>query len=154
MISPEQLRRYPFFGLLADDELREIAMISDEVAFEHGETILREGDPAEALYFLLDGAISLNFTGAAVSGELPGDIPVGSIHPGEPFSISALIEPHILTADVQADRESRAIRIDALALRELLEEDHHLAYLLKRKAAAAVMERLHATRTQLAATWD
>ena len=108
MISPEQLRRYPFFGLLADDELREIAMISDEVAFERGKTILREGDPAEALSFLPDGAISLNFTGAAVSGELPDVIPVGSIHPGEPFSISARIEPHILTADVQADRESRA----------------------------------------------
>ena len=154
MISTELLRQYPFFGLLDANQLREIAMISEEVSFEEGEKIFEKGSPAKALYFLLEGSISLYFTGEnSFSQELSKGIPVGEINPGEPFSISALIKPHILTSTAWSSRPSRAITIDAVALRNLFKKHPQLAYALTLKAAQAAIERLHATRVQLAAAW-
>jgi CRP-like cAMP-binding protein len=151
MISPEQLRKYPFFARLSEAQLGEIAMISDMVDFPEGSTILREGDEIEGLYFLIDGSIDLFYHGKENDQQSVQAIPVGSINPGEPFSISALVEPHISMATVKAFRDSRTIRIDAESLNELFEIDHSLAALMKRKVAEAIIERLHATRNQLAA---
>jgi hypothetical protein len=46
---------------------------------------------------------------------------------------------------------SRLLRIDAEALRALADEDVSLCLALQKMAAKATMERLHATRIQLAA---
>lgn len=150
MISPEQLRRYPFFGRLSETQLIEIAMISDHVSIEAGEIIAKEGDLAEALYFLEEGAVDLYYI-PETGSILQEGYPVGTINPGEPFSISAVIEPHILTSTVRASGPCRAIRIQAQALRRLMKNDRQLAYVITHHAAKAVIERLHATRTQLAA---
>ena len=39
MISPEQLRRYPYFADVNEDALKEVAMIADEVAAWAGITL-------------------------------------------------------------------------------------------------------------------
>jgi hypothetical protein len=43
MISPELLRRYPFFGLLTEAQLKAIAMIAQETNFTDGTQIFKEG---------------------------------------------------------------------------------------------------------------
>jgi CRP-like cAMP-binding protein len=154
MISPEILRKYPFFGLLDDRQLKEIAMLAEEIIYESGETIFHEGGPAAALYFLLDGCVDLFFTlGDKKSSSPLNGIPVGEINPGEPFSISALIEPHVLTATASTSVKSRVLRFDAQKLSSLFKQDRKLAYSLTYQAARAAMERLHASRIQLAAAW-
>jgi len=75
------------------------------------------------------------------------------IYPGEPFGISSLIEPHIFTSTAFASQPSRVITIEADRLRELFQKDKRLAYILTHSAAKAAIERLHATRIQLAAAW-
>jgi hypothetical protein len=49
MISPELLRRYPFFAKLDDSQLKAIAMITPELNDEKGMTFHREGDPGRAV---------------------------------------------------------------------------------------------------------
>jgi len=154
MTSPELLRRYPFFGLLSAKQLQSLAKIAQEVYFETGELIFEENEPADDLYFLEEGSIDLFYNifdnhGAPLNKE----IPVCSINPGEPFSISALIEPYILTASAYSSKPSRVIRFDALALRQLFEQDCQVELILMRRIVQAAMERLHATRLQLALSW-
>jgi CRP-like cAMP-binding protein len=154
MISPELLVRYPFFAGLDDAQLKALAMIANEETAEDGATLFEEGQRANYLYFLVDGCIVLYYMGSGTSLErYPEGIPVGEINPGEPFSISALIAPHRLTATARASRPSQIIRFDGEALLALLQKDQHLAYLLTRQAAAAMIERLQATRVLLAAAW-
>jgi CRP/FNR family cyclic AMP-dependent transcriptional regulator len=76
---------------------------------------------------------------------------VGTINPGELLGISAVIEPHIYTATAIAINESRMLKIDAVSLRELCAANPDLDYGMQRMVAKATMERLHATRVQLAA---
>lgn len=154
MISPELLRSYPFFGQLDESQLREIAMIAEDVPLKNGDVVFHEGDPADSLYFLLEGCIDLYFTLSGSGQNAPDKgIPVGEINPGEPFGISALIEPHLLTATALATGSGRMLKIDATALRLLIQKDRRLAYQLTHQAAKAAITRLHATRVQLAAAW-
>jgi hypothetical protein len=53
MISPEVLRRYPFFAGLSAKQLQEIAQISHMRTFEVGEQIFREGNTAAQMLFLI-----------------------------------------------------------------------------------------------------
>jgi CRP/FNR family cyclic AMP-dependent transcriptional regulator len=154
MISPELLYRYPFFGGLDNSQVKAIAMIAQQILLENGETIFHEGQPAEWLYFLEDGCVSLYYmgTGTTIEKQREG-IHVGDINPGEPFSISALIEPYILTATARATKPCRVIKIEAEALKTLFKQDQGLAYILTLKAAKAVVDRLNTTRVQLAAAW-
>lgn len=152
MVSPELLRRYPFFGFLDDAQLRAVAMIAEEVVVERGETLCREGDEANALYLLMDGGVELHYIVVDErSHAVLRDFLVGHVNPGELLGISALIEPYHLTTDVRTTVVSRLLRIDAAGLRALCELDAKLAYGMMRQAAAAAMERLEATRVELVA---
>jgi CRP-like cAMP-binding protein len=152
MISPELLRQYPFFGHLNDHQLKSIAMIADEITFEKNVKLFEEGEDASVLYFLLEGSVDLHYFGEGeMSQELKGGLPVGTINPGEPFAISAVIEPHIFTSTAIATRPSRAIKIEAIPLLDLFGQDRRMAFLLTRQAARAAIERLNSTRVQLAA---
>jgi CRP-like cAMP-binding protein len=152
MISPELLRRFPFFGNLENSQLVAISIIAEEETFNSGEEIFQERSPAESLYLLVEGSIDLYFTVVDnFHPELRQEFSIGEINPGEPFGISALIEPYVLTASARVSTSSKVIRIDAAALRATMDTDQSLAYALMQKIAKAAIDRLNDTRIQLAA---
>jgi CRP-like cAMP-binding protein len=152
MISPETLRFYPFFGGLTDTQLQAIAIIATQETFPAETTLFEMGLPADKLYFLEDGSIDLYYTtGENTLPAFPYGIPVGEVNPGEAFSISALIEPYVLSSTARVAKPSRVIHIDAKALRKLFKSDKRMAYLLTKQAAQAVRTRLDAVHILLAA---
>jgi CRP-like cAMP-binding protein len=152
MISPELLRRYPFFGTLGDEQLRNIAMIADEETHEKGKILLKEKAPADDLFLLIKGSVDLLFTvEEEYHPERHKEFPVGEINPGEIFGISALIEPHQYTSTVRTAGPAQVIHINGGALRELCAADPSLACHLFAQVAMLALERLNATRVQLAA---
>jgi CRP-like cAMP-binding protein len=154
MISPETLRRFPFFALLDSEQLKDLAMLAEEQKLEPDQTIFEQEQPAEKLYFVLEGCIDLYYTvQEAYRSDQRHEILVSEISPGEPFGISSLIEPHVLTATARACRCSRIIAFDRRELENLFTEDPALERILLQRVAKAAMERLGATRTQLAAAW-
>jgi CRP-like cAMP-binding protein len=153
MISPELLRRYPFFGKLNEEQLRAIAMISEDVRYAPGETVLVEGAPADWLFLLMEGSIDLTFKSEEAYHPTTSKVfQVGEINPEEVFGISAVIEPYIYNATSTASVSSRLIKVDAKALRALIELDRGLGYVLIKQLAKTTMQRLNATRVQLAAS--
>jgi CRP/FNR family cyclic AMP-dependent transcriptional regulator len=149
MISPELLRRYPYFGQLNDDQLKAIAMIAEEKIYPKGQLIVKENTPANRLMLLLEGDIDLVYSGGG-EGAINNAL-VGSIAPGEVFGVSALIEPYLYTASSRATVPIKVIEIDGIALRELMGKDTCLGYNLMRNTAIAVLERLRYTQVELAA---
>ena len=148
MISPEQLRRYPFFAGLTADHLRGIAMISEEVSFPAKTLIFREGEEARYLYVLVSGEVELLYSGGN-EGKI-ADAYVGSIVRGEIFGISTMVGPFHLTASAKSEGPVETIQIEAAGLRAMCEVDHALGYILMQHLAQALMQRLHETRIQLA----
>jgi CRP-like cAMP-binding protein len=153
MISPELLRRYPFFSQLTDRHLKAIAMISEEEEAKAGTIIFEEKQPAQSFYFLIGGSIDLIYT--VEEGFKPKtrkEFNVGEINPQEVFGISSLIEPYTINATGKAAKDCRYIIIEAKALLAMMEMDYQMGYIFMQHIAKAAMERLAATRVQLAAT--
>jgi CRP-like cAMP-binding protein len=148
MISLELLRRYPFFAGLDEAELKAIAMIAEEVRVPAKTILFEEGQPADALFLLLEGSVDLSFNSPLGLAE---QVHIGEVNPGEPFAISALITPHMLKHTARAGTTIHAIKIAASPLCAMCENDARVGYLMMRKVAEGAMERLHFTRIQLAA---
>ncbi len=152
MISPELLRRYPFFGTLGDPQLKAVAMIAEELSFEAGDMLFEIERPAETLYLLAEGSVELYYVVTdEYDPKLRKEYYVSDIGPGEVFGISALIEPFQYTSRVQAASACRVLQIKGAALRALCEVDCKLGYGLMRQIARTALERLHDTRIQLVA---
>ncbi len=152
MISPELLRRYPFFAFMNSEQLRDVAMISDEVSYRPGDLLFKSNEKADACFLLMTGAVDLRFV---ITDEHEPDLRkefvVGTINPGDFLGISSIIAPYEYTATAIAINDSKLLKIDAVRLRELCKNDDNLNCGLQGMVAKATMERLHATRVQLAA---
>ena len=61
MISPEVLRRYPYFGGISDESLKQVAMLADEVKVPAGTQMFNEGDPANYLYLIVRGEVNIQY---------------------------------------------------------------------------------------------
>ena len=152
MISPELLRRYPFFASLDESQLRAVAMLSEEVEVESGALVFESDKPAEALFVLVEGSLDLYYVVANPEDPvLKKEFFLNEFSAGEIFGISALIEPYTYTASACASAPSKVIRIEASGLRALSELDAKVQAGLMKAVAKAAMQRLHDTRVQLAA---
>ena len=152
MISPEILRRYPFFGHLDEEQLSQIAMIADESTFEKGDTIFKEGQKADSLYLLEEGSVDLFYQ--SQEEHDPRSVRkflVGEINPGEVFAISVFIDPYILTATAVAGQNGQLLKIKGPELRAMFDKDNHMAYHLMVQLMKVFADRLYFTRVQLAA---
>ena len=152
MISPEVLRRYPFFAFLDEAQLRAVAMLSEEIEVDDGALVIEYGQPAEALCLLVEGSLDLYYVVAdREAPELKKEFFLSEFSAGDVFGISALIEPYVYTASVRASAASRVVRMDGIGLRALCEVDARIAVGLMKSVAKAAMERLNDTRVQLVA---
>jgi CRP-like cAMP-binding protein len=152
MISPELLRRYKLFGSLSEEQVHSLASIAEEADWEAGETIFEIDSKADSLYLLMEGSVDLFYhVEDELNPDLKKDFGVGEINPGEPFAVSALFEPYVLTASAVASRPSKGIRMDAQRLIQLCSFDLELGMILQRELIKAIFERLTYVRTQLAA---
>ena len=152
MISPELLRRFPFFGFLDETQLKAVAMLADEIEVEQGTNIFESEQPAAALYVMVEGSIDLNYK--VIDRDDPHIVKeffISELNPGDIFGLSAVMEPFIHTMTAKVLAPSRVLRIEAMGLRALSELDAKLQAGLMKATAKAAMERLHDTRVQLAA---
>jgi CRP-like cAMP-binding protein len=146
MVSPELLRRFPFFAGLTDEELKSIAMISEETKYEANSFIFRERGKAEKLYVLLEGTVDIKVN---TDEEGLQQETVSTLTHGEVFCWSAVVEPHILTASAFAATPATVIAIDGAGMRALFELDCHLGYRILQKSAEIISSRLRDTRIQM-----
>lgn len=158
MISPEELRRYPYFTSSCDECVIEVAKICVEKAFKAGDTLFEEsagliatskiyekGNEATHLLLLTKGDVNIALT--LGSGE---KVIVGTLVAGDLMGVSALIPPYQLTAAGIAKTDGEYIQIEATPLRRICEENPDLGYRLMQGVAKGLMDRLQSTRVELA----
>jgi CRP-like cAMP-binding protein len=151
MVSPETLLRYPFFNFLSTEHCKALAEVATFASFEAGEVILQEGQAAEALYVLLTGSVDLYFTvEVEYHPEQYKELFFSVVRPGELFGISTCVEPRVLTSSARAAHDCRTIRIPMAALDALCKTDQQLAGALIQQVMMTAIDRLNATRFQLA----
>jgi len=146
MISPETLRRFPFFAPIGEESLKKVAMIAQEKRAAAGETMFYEHDPAEHLYVIVQGTVDISYT--LGSGERRV---VDTLVDGDLLVWSALVEPYRTTGIGTATKETQLIAINAADLRRLCENDPELGRQLMSQVVKLLAHRLVGARVQLAA---
>jgi CRP-like cAMP-binding protein len=159
MVSPELLRRNPFFAGLSHEQIQLTAQLADEVEVEAGHVFFREDNALDKMYMLLDGAVAAflevpdRSQQQPVSGQLTGDVRtreavVTTYGAGEVFGWSALFQPPTATSGAKATSRCSVVAFDALQLLGLFEQDCQLGYLVTRKAAGLMRQRLRDLRIE------
>ncbi|HIC89596.1 MAG TPA: Crp/Fnr family transcriptional regulator [Anaerolineae bacterium] len=144
MVSPELLRRYPFFAGLDMDQITILARSADEVTVETGHYFFHEGEELSSFYIILEGAVAIVF-------ELPQhdrEIVISTLGPGDVFAWSGLVPPHSSTASGKALTWCRVLSFDCREIRKSFEEDWHFGYLMMEKAAQVIRGRLRDLRIE------
>ena len=159
MISPEVIRRYPFFAGLEHEHIVMLANVAEEMKIEAGEYLFHEGDQLDHFYMVLEGAAAIvveipasnvdhklaeQFTGEMKTRE----VVISAIGPGEVFGWSALVPPHDATTSGKATTPCRVIAFDTQELLRIFVEQCDFGYLMIQKMAQVVRERLRDLRTE------
>ncbi len=67
------LRSVPIFRGLTKETLFDVARKTDEVAYPSGATVVREGDPGDALFIIVEGSVEVRTGGRVVAQMTAGD---------------------------------------------------------------------------------
>lgn len=159
MISPELLRRYPFFSGLTRDRIVALAMVANEETLESGHYFFYERDKLRKLFLVIDGKVDIvisipdrsqvqNTAEQILGNFITEDITVSTIGSGQIFAWSALIPPYISTAGAKAATPCRVVAFDSEELFRIFQEDCRFGYLMIQKVANVIRQRLHDMRIQ------
>src|SRR5437660_8145704 len=103
----ETLRRSSVFRFLSDEHFGAIEPLLQEEHYDFGDTIVKQGDPADAFYILTHGRAR------AIKVKPDGEeIPLGVLKPGDSFGEAALAEGGKRMATVRCSTAVDVLRID------------------------------------------
>ena len=103
--NAQLLRTIALFAGIDRDALNELAAHAEGVQLLGGETLMREGDPSDALFVVVSGRLQ-----AFVASEEDGEVAVGEIGRGEVIGEMGILGDEPRSATVRAVRDSNLLR--------------------------------------------
>jgi CRP-like cAMP-binding protein len=100
MSRVEELQKYALFGGLRQEQIEFALKFMEESWIEEGSSILKEGEPNDRIYFILEGCVAVTKCGKLLSefsqGDSFGEMEVIDIMPTA-ATIHALTRTNVLT---------------------------------------------------------
>ena len=137
------LEQHEFLAGLSAEQTRFLVGCAKNARFAAGAFLLREGQGADVFYLLRLGRVALEID---VPGR--GVVQMESVGPGDVLGLSWLVPPYRAQLDARAVEPVVALAFDGTCLREKLEADHDLGYMLARRMFAQAYRRLERARLQ------
>jgi CRP-like cAMP-binding protein len=140
MVSPELIRRYPYFSGLSIDRINVLAKIAEEIECEPETYFHHEGDEIDKFYIIMDGDISL----VTSLPQQDKEVVINTLDSGDVFGWTSLVPPYTAGAGAKATSKCKLIELDSARLRALFEKDYQFGYQIMTKIAQVARERLDA----------
>ena len=137
------LQAMPIFGALRDDALECLLEDAPWVQRTAGEHYFREGDSAQCMYVIEEGAVEI------LKRWEGRDWPLHQLHAGDCFGEMALMDYFPRSASVRVVESCRAVEIAMAALQRLAERDIEQFALIQMNIGREVCRRLRATDEML-----
>jgi signal transduction histidine kinase len=115
MIEKSELLRVPVFADLPDDQIDWFISQSQELNLKAGDNYSRQGDPADAMFVLLEGVLQGR-------GELGGETFIFNLKPGDVTGLLPFSRMKQFTVSGRAETDSRALRFPASLFPELVQK--------------------------------
>jgi CRP-like cAMP-binding protein len=139
------LAAQPFLKGMSRQHLELLASDSLAAEFQPGERILNEDAPANRFYLIVEGGVEIE---TRVRDGEPRHIQ--KLEAGDLLGWSWLFPPYCWHFDARAATHTKAICFYGKHVREVCEANHELGYELMKRVAAILIQRLQATRGELA----
>lgn len=140
------LRSSLFFDAFAAEDLRWLADTARSVSVGAGETVLREGQRADAFYVLVDGTVEVS---NASGGH---GAPLRTIASrGQPVGWAAVVEPRVHAVTATARTATTVLSWERAALLERADRRPEFGIVLQRQMLDVLSARLRAARLRLVA---
>jgi CRP-like cAMP-binding protein len=111
--------------------------------------VFREGSPAEELFLVVEGAVTLEIEVQPVEGRPSLTTAVEAVGRGECFGWSAVVSPYRYTASAVTLCDCSLMAIKGDQLRRLMKANPELGYLVMTRLTRLVAGRLRSTRQRL-----
>jgi signal transduction histidine kinase len=145
MVEVSELRRLPLFADLPDDQISWFISQAQEVTLKPDETYLHQGDPADAMFVILEG----QFQGR---GEVGGDVFTVSAQPGDVAGVLPFSRMKQFPLTGRAITPGRLLRYPASLFSDLVQKMPELASRLVARMSDRIREatRFEQQRDRLA----
>jgi CRP-like cAMP-binding protein len=138
------LESIPWFQEMSEEHFKKVAGIASLIEVDAKQELFHEGDQEDYLYIVFQGRV-------AIEMFVPSRGRV-RIYTAEPMDVVgwSSVTPVVRrrTAGARAVLPSCLVRLDAMGLRQLCDEDNDLGYIIMRRMANVVASRLLTTRLQ------
>lgn len=133
-LARDELSRTPLFGSLDVTTLHKLVSQVGVIRLEAGDTLFREGDPADTLYVIVEGAV-------VPIAEGPPRTRMAVLERGAFFGEIGLVTNQPRTATIEALVETRLIAIDRKAMWSLIRERGDVSKILLRFLRERLIDR-------------
>ncbi len=145
MIEAYKVAYMELFDLLSDEQLEEVAKITEKKSYKIHDHIYERGNAAKHLFVVKKGLVSLRRID-------PGDevgIAFETREPGELFGVASFMKPQEYTLTAVCQEDTEVMAIDADKLFELAEKDPAVGYQVMLKIAQIYFERYKTAKRSL-----
>ena len=146
MVETSELRQVPAFAGLPDDQIAWFISNAQELHLKAGQVYLRQGDPADAMFVILEGQMEGR-------GEIAGETAVIAMKPGDVTGLLPFSRMKQFTFNAHALTEGRVLKFSASLFPELVQRMPVLAQRLVGVMSDRIREvtRVEQQRDRLAA---
>ena len=115
MVEKSELLRVPAFADLPDDQIAWFIAHSEELRLNSGDTFLHQGDPADAMFVVLEGRLQIR-------GDLGGDTAILPVEPGHITGTLPFSRMKQFTVSGRAVTDARVLRFPAAQFPDLIQK--------------------------------
>ena len=125
------LKSIDLFAKASIEDIGRVTALTSDVRFPVGETIFREGDLVDAIYFIVNGRVAVERDGKRLR----------EVGAKEAFAIVAVLDQEPAVHTVMTIEAVRALRLNAEDFHDMLSVDYDLVRALFRALCAIIREQ-------------
>ncbi len=151
MTSLDLLRNVDILMGLSEDQLSSIGKLCQEKSYVEGDVLFSEGESADRLFFMAEGAVDLSFS-------LPGRVrtpatTIVSVPRGRAFGWSSLMPPYRYRLNAHCTTETcKILCLESGPLRQLFDTDMQLGYQVTINLATLLSSRFRNLKDMIQTT--
>jgi signal transduction histidine kinase len=134
MLERSELLRVPAFADLPEDQIDWFISHSEELHLDPGKIQFRQGDPADAMFVILEGQLQLR-------GELSGETVVLTSNPGDVTGVLPFSRMKQFPLDARVSTDAKILRFPASLFPELVQKMPELT----QRLVGLMSDRIRAT---------
>ena len=145
-MDSDLLTRFALIEGFSKEQVEVFKPIIEDINFDNDQVVFHQGDPADYLYFVIDGKVAIRF-----KPEDGPELTVSELDQGDVFGWSSALGSHSYTSSAICTECGLFIRVESGDLKKLCQEHPETGILILNRLAGVIARRLRGTHNQVLA---